>query len=139
MRTVRTALMLLALISIAALAHAQVLEATFDGTTAAVGPAGTVEGELIAPAELTDGGITGGGLNVPTSGGVSYPAADLFPVNEGALQMWVRAGFTGTDDIRRWFFADGRERFRVFKYTNGNLYFQINPSEGGAHAFARCD
>lgn len=139
MRTARTALMLLALISIAAFAHAQVLEATFDGTTAAVGPAGPVEGELIAPAELTDAGITGGGLNIPTSGGISYPATDLFPVNEGALQMWIRAGFTGTDDIRRWFFADGRERFRVFKYTNGNLYFQINPSEGGAHAFARCD
>lgn len=130
----------IAVIALAAcVANAQLLEARYDGSIAATTPDGPVEGQLLGDAVLVDEGLTGGGLQVPTTGGVSYPAGSLFPVEQGALQMWVKAGFEGSDEVRRWFFCDSRQRFKVFKYTNGNFYFQISPAEGGTHAFVKCD
>ena len=71
---------------------------------------------------------------IPT-GGVKYPA-EGFPTERGCLQMWVRADFYGTDDVRRWLFHDAMDRFKIFKYHNGHLYFQMRTDNGGFHAHA---
>lgn len=114
-------------------ASAQVFYASYDQTADAVVNEQSVTGELLPEAGLTDESLRGGGLAVPTTGGVSYPAAG-FPLECGCLQMWVRADFEGTDDVRRWFFCDSNMRFKLFKYYNGNLYFQLRTDEGGFHA-----
>ena len=114
---------------------APVFLADYDSGTDAVMRGAAIAGELLPDAALTRDGLVGGGLQVGVRGGVAYPS-DGFPIERGGLQMWVKAGFTGTDDVRRWFFCDAHERFKVFKYTNGHLYFQVRADEGGRHAHA---
>ncbi len=139
MRPMPTAIVIALIVMAATVAQAQIMEATFDESVVAAGPAGVIEGELLGEAGLVDEGVRDGGLQVPTTGGVSYPAGPMFPIEQGCLQMWVKAGFSGGDDVRRWFFCDSGDRFKVFKYGNGELYFQIRADDAGYHAHVPCD
>ena len=114
---------------------APVFVAEYDGNPDMVSIGGTVPGELLEGTTLTAEGLEGGGLLVGRTGGVSY-SSQGFPIDRGCLQMWVRSGFMGNDDVRRWFFCDMHQRFKVFKYHNGHLYFQVRADERGHHAHA---
>ncbi|HUS80991.1 MAG TPA: LamG-like jellyroll fold domain-containing protein, partial [Armatimonadota bacterium] len=115
---------------------AQLMQANFDGSADATIAGQAVAGEVLPGATLVDEGLRAGGLLVTSTGGVKYPS-EGFPLEQGCLQMWVRADFDGTDEVRRWFFDDANDRFKVFKYTNGELYFQLRTEDGGVHAHTR--
>jgi len=131
----RTTPIVLLLMPIATTWSAPALVAEYDDTVDIARADKTVRGQLLDGASLTTEGLKGGGITVGKTGGVSYPS-DGFPIDRGCLQMWVRSGFMGNDKVRRWFFCDSHQRFKVFKYHNGHFYFQVRADEKGCHAHA---
>lgn len=130
-----SAIVLTLLTPIASAWSAPAFVAEYDDTVDIVSAGKAVPGQLLEGASLSAEGLKGGGLTVGKTGGVSYPS-EGFPIDRGCLQMWVRSGFMGNDNVRRWFFCDAHQRFKVFKYHNGHFYFQVRADEKGCHAHA---
>lgn len=121
---------------VGSVAGAQVLDAVFDGDVAAMHLGQPLAGALLPGATLAPGGVRGGALEVGDTGGASFKLSEPLPLNQGSLHMWVKPTFGTRDGARHWLICDNDARFKIFKYTNGQTYFQLRTDTGGVHAVA---
>ena len=80
----------------------------------------------------------GQGLLLDREGAVKLPLGDRWPVPEGCAELWIQPRFRGADKNRYWLLCDDQKRFRLFKYSNGRLYFQVRCDDRGVNCAATC-
>jgi hypothetical protein len=121
---------------LASIASADVFEASFDKDLAAQHLGQPLLGELLPGAEMAAEGLRGGGLRVSDKGGAKFRLPEALSLKQGALQLWVKPSFGTRDAARHWLVCDSQARFKIFKHTDGNTYFQLRTDTGGVHAKA---
>lgn len=131
--------LVLASIVLASAACADVFEAKFEGDLAGTHLGQPVMGELVPGGKLVAEGLRGGGLSVADKGGAKFKLPGALPLERGSLQFWVKPTFGTRDGARHWLICDSQARFKIFKYTDNNTYFQIRTDTGGVHAKAVVD
>lgn len=135
----RYAGLVLAGILLASLAGAEVFDASFDTDLTAQHLGQPVKGEMLPGGEVVPEGVRGGGLRVSETGGAKFRLPGGLPLSKGSLQLWVKPDFGTRDGLRHWLICDSQVRFKVFKHTDGNTYFQVRTDTGGVHAKAVVD
>lgn len=80
----------------------------------------------------------GKGVLIDRNGAVRLSMGAHWPVPEGCAELWIQPRFRGGDKNHYWLLSDSQMRFRLFKYFNGRLYFQVRCDDRGVNCAAPC-
>ena len=71
-------------------------------------------------------GRTGKALLARTGATCAYPTPGILFQDSGTLDLWVRPDWDAADGRRHFILADDARAVRIFKHTDGDLYFQAD-------------
>lgn len=102
----------------------------------------TVHGKEVAAEAVGDvafvPGRDGKAARLDGRGAVTLPIGECWPIREGCAEFWIRPQFSGGDNQNYWLLCDSLGKFRLFKYTNAQLYFQVQCDDRGVNCAGRC-
>jgi len=114
-----------------------VFRAEFDGKLDADSSRGKPGAESSGPVKF-EKGVKGKAVVISEGVLCRYAAEGNFNRNQGTIEMWIRPDWDAGDGKRHWLFTDDKGRFKIFKYANGNLYFQLQDDSKGYNCSTPC-